>query len=149
MAEMERAQTAQTGNAEIDAITAEFFDAFTNCGGRAPEVDCLYNLFIPQAIIVKNTGGQPEVYDVAGFVEPRREILSNGTLTEFREAEVSERTQVYGRIAQRFSLYEKSWIANGKRYTGSGAKTIQFVLTPAGWRLASLVWDDDPQPPET
>lgn len=127
---------------EIDALTAAFFDAFTNAGGVPPNIDVLYDLFIPEAIIVKNVGAVNAVLDVAGFVEPRREILSNGSLTNFREWEVSATTEIFGGIAHRFSRYEKSWIAQGESNTGAGAKSIQFVRTPAGWKIASLMWDD-------
>ena len=129
---------------EIDALTAIFFDAFTSRGGHAPAVDRLYDVFVPEALIVKNTGDEPVVYDVAGFVEPRRELLTGGTLSDFREAEVSERTEIFGRIAHRFSIYEKSWTSEGKPFDGRGAKTIQFVRTAQGWKISALAWDDEP-----
>lgn len=126
----------------IDELTATFFRAFDNREGP-PDVDALYRLFAPGAIVVKNVGGTPEVYDVQGFVEPRRAILSDGTMTDFSEEEVSERTDIFGNIAQRFSRYKKSGKARGERFAGAGAKSIQFVRTPEGWRIASLVWDDE------
>jgi hypothetical protein len=126
----------------IDALVVAFYGAFANGGKRAPEVDRLYHLFIPEAVIVKNIGGDPVVYDVAGFVEPRRAILTDGSLAEFSEEEVSGTTEIFGNIAQRFSRYKKSWISGGKRCEGGGAKSIQLVRTPEGWRISSLVWDD-------
>ena len=130
--------------AAIDALTGIFFDAFTNRDGKTPAVDRLYEVFVPQALIVKNTGDEPVVYDVAGFVEPRRALLMGGTLSDFREAEVSERTEIFGRIAHRFSIYEKSWKSEGKQFEGRGAKTIQFVRMPQGWKISALAWDDEP-----
>ena len=127
----------------IDEATAQFFSAFTNGGGVATDVDCLFELFIPQAIIVKNTGDAPEVYDVAGFIEPRRALLNGGSLVDFSEWETSEKTEIFGNIAHRFSTYQKSWSASGKVVTGAGAKTMQFVRTATGWRIAALAWDDE------
>lgn len=127
----------------IDEVTAAFFNAFTNRGGAQPDVDVLYRLFIPEAVIVKTVGGSPVVYDVASFVEPRRTILTDGSLTDFREEETSEQTEVFGNIAQRFSRYSKSWVVSGERFAGAGTKSINFVRTPAGWKIASLVWDDE------
>ena len=132
--------------AAIDAVTGVFFDAFTSRDGKAASVDRLYEVFVPEALIVKNTGDEPVVYDLAGFVEPRRELLSGGSLTNFREAEVSERTEIFGRIAHRFSVYEKSWTNEGKHHAGRGAKAIQFVRTPQGWKISSLAWDDERKP---
>lgn len=127
----------------IDRVTAAFYDAFTNRDGVAPNVDSLYDLFLPQAIVTKNTGTIPEVYDPAGFVEPRRALLTSGELLEFCEEEVFERTEILGNVAQRFSLYVKSWRAQDRTHEGRGVKTLQFVRTPEGWKIASLAWDDE------
>ncbi len=127
----------------IDDLTAVFFSAFTNRGGAMPNVDSLYEVFIPEARIVKNIDGSPEIYDVAGFIEPRRAVLTDGSLQDFSEEEFSANTVIFGNIAQRFSRYRKSWTAGGEKFEGGGAKSIQFVRTPQGWRIASLVWDDE------
>lgn len=126
----------------IDALAAAFFDAFTN-RGKAPNVDVLYDVFLPEAVIVSTAGAAPVIYDVRGFIEPRREILTNGSLVDFCEEEVSEETRIYGNIAQRFSRYAKSWIQDGRQHSGGGVKSITFVRTPAGWKIASVVWHDD------
>lgn len=126
----------------IDELTGQFFDAFTNCGDAAPDVDRLYRLFAPDARIIKNVGAQPQVYDVAAFVEPRRAILTDGSLVDFCEKEISAKTEIFGNIAHRFSRYRKSWIAAGERCDGEGAKSLQFVRTPEGWKITSLIWDD-------
>lgn len=133
----------QSDEDAIDELTAAFFGAFNNCNGAKPDLDRLYPLFMSEAIIVKNVGGATEVYDVAAFIEPRREVLTNGSLADFREEEVSETTEIFGTIAQRFSRYEKSWTAAGQPRTGSGAKSIQFVRTPEGWKISALAWDDE------
>jgi hypothetical protein len=125
----------------IDALSAHFYEAFSN-GDGAPDVDRLYDIFLPQARIVKNTGGAPVVYDLKGFAEPRRAILSDGTLRRFREYETAEETAIFQNIAHRFSRYRKTWEdAEGVKH-GAGAKSMQFVRTVDGWKIAALVWDD-------
>lgn len=127
----------------IDDLTATFFDAFTNCSGKTPGIDGLVGMFLPEAVIVKNVGGSPVPYTVEGFIEPRRALLMDGSLSEFREWETSASTQVFGNIAQRFSRYAKTWVQNGQQCSGGGAKSLQFVRTAAGWKIASLIWDDN------
>jgi hypothetical protein len=127
----------------IDEITRRFFAAFANNGGHAANIDDLYRLLIPQAVIVCNTGRSPIVYDVASFVEPRRTLLANGTLCDFREWETSGHTDILGNIAQRAGSYAKSWTAEGRAFTQTGAKTLQFVRTPQGWRISAVAWNDD------
>ncbi|WP_455361179.1 GNAT family N-acetyltransferase [Streptomyces sp. SYSU K21746] len=127
--------------AELDQLMHVFLGAFTNTGGGRPNVDVVREVFIPQGTIT-NVGDEPLVYDVDAFIEPRQKILTDGTLTEFREWEVAERTEIFGSIAHRFSEYRKSGFLHGERFEGSGRKTTQFVRTPAGWRMSSMAWED-------
>ncbi|MFJ3203143.1 DUF4440 domain-containing protein [Streptomyces sp. NPDC086989] len=129
--------------AEIDALTAEFFGAFDNRGGRAADVERIRRLTLPGAVIVK-TGPELTVYTVDEFVEPRRKLLGDGRLVEFSEWETSERTDIAGDIASRFGEYRKSGILDGEPFEGAGTKTIQFVRTPDGWRITAFSWYDRP-----
>lgn len=139
----EVSNAARLDKVAIDEVTAAFYGAFSNRGGSPAEIDCLYRICIPQAIIIQNSAAAPEIYDLRTFVEPRRVLLSSGSLVGFSEEEVSERTEVFGNIAQRFSRYQKSWTSSGAAFAGQGAKAIQFVRTSAGWRIASLAWVDE------
>lgn len=82
------------------------------------------------------------IYDLDAFVEPREKILTDGTVTEFSEWEVAERTEIFGSIAHRFSDYRKSGFLDGEWFEDSGCKITQFIWTPAGWRMRSMAWDD-------
>ena len=128
--------------AEIDQLTHAFLGAFTNNGGNPPDVDIIREVFIPEGRIIANVGATPVIYDVEAFIAPREKMLTDGTLTDFREWEVAERTDIFGSIAQRFSEYRKAGVLDGEPFEGGGHKTIQYVATPDGWRMASLVWDD-------
>jgi len=128
--------------AELDQLMRAFLGAFTNTGGGRPNVDAVREVFIPQGMIITHIGAQPVIYDLDAFVEPRQKILTDGTLTEFSEWEVAERTEIFESIAHRFSEYRKSGFLNGEWFEGSGRKTTQFVRTPAGWRMSSMAWED-------
>ncbi|WP_432164803.1 DUF4440 domain-containing protein [Streptomyces sp. bgisy031] len=135
--------TTKTTKAEIDEITAEFFGAFDNRDGREADVDRIRRLTIPGALIV-STGPATTAYTVDEFIEPRQKLLSDGRLVEFSEWETSERTEIAGDIAARFGEYRKSGVMNGEPFEGGGTKSIQFVRTPEGWRIASFTWFDQP-----
>ncbi|MEU7551582.1 DUF4440 domain-containing protein [Streptomyces sp. NPDC044571] len=128
---------------EIDALTAEFFGAFDNRGGRPADVARIRRLVLPGGVIVK-TGPDLAVYTVDAFIEPRRRLLAEGRLTEFSEWETSERTDIAGDIASRFGTYRKAGILDGEPFEGGGTKTFQFVRTPEGWRIAAFSWYDQP-----
>ncbi|WP_405834504.1 DUF4440 domain-containing protein [Streptomyces sp. NBC_00105] len=129
--------------AEIDVVTAEFFGAFDNRGGKTADVGRIRRLMLPGGVIVK-TGPDLTSYTVDEFIEPRRLLLSGGRLAEFSEWETSERTEIAGDIASRFGEYRKSGILDGEPFEGGGTKTIQFVRTPQGWRIAAFAWFDQP-----
>jgi len=130
--------------AELDRLTRTFLSAFTNTGGTAPRTHLIREVFVPDGVIVNNAGAEPVRTGVEGFIAPRERILTDGTLTEFSEWEVSDRTEIIGSVAHRPSHYRKSGILNGERFEGSGHKSIQFIRTPDGWRMSALAWDDDP-----
>jgi hypothetical protein len=129
--------------AAIAGIVRTFFAAFTSGAEHTTRLDALRQVFLPEAMIVRTCGGAPTVYGVDSFIEPRQELLSNGTLTDFREWEVSGHTEVFGDIAQHFCSYAKTGVQHGTPFTGRGMKTLQFVRTPAGWRISAVAWDDE------
>jgi hypothetical protein len=136
--------TGETADrAAIADLTRAFFAAFTSGPGCAERLDALPSLFLPQAVIVKTGGGEPTVYDVDGFIAPRRELLLGGALTDFREWETTGRTDLFGDIAQHFCGYAKQGVQDGVPFTGAGQKTLQFVRTGAGWRISAAAWDDE------
>jgi RimJ/RimL family protein N-acetyltransferase len=128
---------------EIDALTVRFFDLFTNKDGRVPNVKDIKNIFIPKGILISNTDDTRVDYDLDGFIRPREEMLTNGTLTNFCEMEISHSTELFGNIAQRFSLYEKTGELNGERFETKGMKTIQFVKVDGKWKISSVAWCDE------
>ncbi|MEU9982928.1 GNAT family protein [Streptomyces sp. NPDC050856] len=129
---------------ELDRLMSVFVGAFTNTGGSRPDLGVIRDVFIPQGRIIANVGDEPVIYDLDAFIEPRQKMLTDGTLTEFREWEVAERTEIFGSIAHRFSEYRKSGFHHGEWFEGSGHKTTQFLRTRSGWRMSSLAWDDVP-----
>ncbi|MFJ8005109.1 nuclear transport factor 2 family protein [Streptomyces fagopyri] len=128
---------------EIDLVTAEFFGAFDNRGGRTADLERLRRLVLPGGVIVK-TGPDFTAYTVEEFIAPRRTLLGDGRLVEFREWETSERTDIAGDVASRVGEYRKSGILDGEPFEGGGVKTIQFVRTSAGWRISAFAWYDHP-----
>ncbi|WP_229399244.1 GNAT family N-acetyltransferase [Micromonospora okii] len=128
---------------EIHALVRCYFDAFTSGAGVDERMAALRDAMLPGAIIVRTCGMDPAVYDVDTFIEPRRAMLTDGTLTDFREEARSGRLDLFGDIAQWFGRYAKEGHINGAPLAGGGMKSMQFVRTAAGWRISAAVWDDD------
>lgn len=132
----------QTDQQIIDQLVEEFYDLFTNTDSRQPNVQRIHEFFIENGILVNNSGETPEVYDLDSFIRPRAEILTNGTLTDFKEKESSATLEIYGNIAHRTSGYIKRGTLNGEPYSGEGTKLMQFVKVNDLWLFASVTWTD-------
>ena len=128
---------------ELDRLIANFFRAVNFDGGGAPSYEDIYPLFIESGLLIKNTGVIPEISNVREFIEPRAAMVRAGELTRFREVELSETTVVFGNVAHRFSAYAKSGMMKGVPFEGRGMISSQFVLTPDGWRISAMAWDDE------
>lgn len=137
------ATEAVPDKAAIDALVTDFFAVFDNRGGKRPAFEVLHQLFIAEALVIKNAGDMPEIYTLTQFIMPREKLLTGGELAEFFEQELTERTDVFGNIAQRFCAYQKSGIQQGKPFRARGMKTMQFIKTANDWKIAALAWDDE------
>ncbi|MBM7829518.1 hypothetical protein JOE59_000223 [Agromyces cerinus] len=128
---------------ELDSIAFAFFSAFSSFDLKPVDLTDLRQLFLPGAtIIAVAANGATNRYDVESFIEPREALLNSGRLLGFSEREVTADTQIFGDIAQRWSLYSKSGTLDGLPADGWGRKAAHFVRTSDGWRISAIVWQD-------
>ena len=127
----------------IDHLVSRFFSAFTNVNGTCVNLDGLTDIFLSGAVIIKTCGEPISLDSLAEFIEPRKKLLNGGELEEFSEEELWERTDIFGGIAQRMCLYRKSGVLSGNRFETKGMKSMQLVNTEAGWKISSVLWDDE------
>ena len=127
---------------EINTLTKKFFTVFSNGSKQTPNLNILKSFCIPDIRIIKNTD-TPEIYTLQEFITPREKILTNGTLSNFIEEEISHTTQVFGKIAQRFSLYIKRGELNSAPFETLGVKTFQFIQIEGQWKISAIAWSDE------
>lgn len=127
----------------INEISQKFFGLFTNTNGKKPDLDLLYNLCIPETTIIKKEKEIQEVFTLDSFIAPRKKILTDGTLKDFQEKEIKSETRISGNIGQRYCEYVKSGIKEGKSFQQKGHKMIHFLKTSEGWKISSVLWEDD------
>jgi hypothetical protein len=128
---------------ELDRLTEEFFRAVSFEEGGTPPYDNIYGLFIEAGLIIKNTASTPEISTVRQFIESRLAMFRSGEMTRFNEAELSETTEVFGKVAHRFNSYAKSGTTKGVPFAARGMISTQFILTPTGWKISAMAWDDE------
>lgn len=128
---------------ELDLLCAEFFRAVSFEAGESPPYENIHTLFIKSGLLIKNTGPTPEISTISQFIETRQTLVRSKELTRFREWELSETTEIFGNVAHRFSAYAKSGIMKGVPFEARGMISTQFILTPAGWKMSAMAWDDE------
>lgn len=126
----------------LDRIVAQFFAAFVSSDRGETRLESITRLFLPQAVIVQACGALA-IHSLSSFIEPRQKILTDGTLLQFEEHEVSEKTVIFGDIAQRLTVYQKSGVLSGKPFVEKGVKSFQFVRAGPDWKISSLSWYDE------
>ena len=128
---------------KLDRLTSEFFRAVSFETGGAPPYEVIRSLFVDTGLLIKNTGPVPEISTVQQFIEPRHTMVQSGDLTRFNEHELSESTTIFGNVAHRFSFYAKSGAIKNGAFEAKGMISTQFILTPTGWRMSAMAWDDE------
>ena len=126
----------------IDQLTKSFFNIFTNSNKQQPNWDLIYSICLPETIIIKKSIIGEEVYNLNTFIEPRKKILSDGTLTEFEEYEIFNETKIVGNIAQRYTKFKKHGYFNQIYFKERGNKLFQYLKTNNDWKISSVIWED-------
>jgi RimJ/RimL family protein N-acetyltransferase len=130
---------------QIDALTRRFLAAFTNRDGAIPTLPALPHYFMLDATVRVADGlGTIATTGVHGFIAPRAELLASGRLKDFEEHETQQRTEIQGAIAHRWLRYAKRGTLDGAAFEGGGTKSLQFVRSERGWKIASLAWTENP-----
>ena len=127
----------------ITGITKSFFATFTNKGNTQPDLDLLNDICIPQVLMINKYRSKIDIFDLVSFIDKRGRILTDGTLMEFEEKEIFEKTKISNGIAARFSEYEKNGIIYRQRFRQKGRKLFQFVKIDKSWKISSMLWEDD------
>lgn len=133
--------TLDTSISQIDELTTQFFGLFTNKNDQTLQIEKIFSLCIPDALIIKCNEKNIETYNLESFISQRKIILTDGTLMEFEEKEESHSTSIFKSIAHRHSLFEKEGILNGTHFKETGNKLFQFVKTGEGWKISSVIWE--------
>jgi hypothetical protein len=110
--------------------------------GERPAYDDLRALFADGARLTR-TGPVYESWTVDEFIAARWTAYDAGSLVWFEETELSERTELFGNVAHRFSPYAKKGKTPDGPIDARGAISTQFVRTAEGWRISAMAWDDE------
>lgn len=129
---------------EIEAILVPFYEAVSGpmgVGFRAEKDAAIHH---PRARLARTeyTGGEPalNIFTVEEHRADAEEVLK---AIDFYEVETGHEIFVYGNIAHVVSRYDAYGDAEGKTLLKRGVNLIQLARTAEGWRVYSVIWDDE------
>ena len=98
---------------------------------------------LPSHVCLINNNDDPLIFTIDQFVDAVGYQVSAGSLKSFSEREVAERTEIFGKIAHRFSTYEARFDPEDPEPLTVGINSIQFIKVDDSWHVSSLVWNDE------
>lgn len=130
---------------ELDELTQALYQSVSFDKGELPNLQSLKSLFYAGGRLINNNKDQPQEFTVQQFNQVVEEQIKSGSLIAFREQEISSRTEVFGKIAHRFSTYEAYLNDLGAAPFSVGINSIQFIKVKDSWYVYSMVWNDQQQ----
>lgn len=124
----------------IDELTGELYGCISFLEGDKPQLERLRELLLKEARMINTDPEIPVNLGVEEFIESFNEALTVGGLKEFNEKEIFHKTDIFGRIAHRFSTYEARFDAESMAPAAVGINSIQFVKTDEGWKVSGMCW---------
>jgi hypothetical protein len=137
----------------MDAIVAALYDAISGPAGER-DWDRFRSLFAPGARLIPSvmdsTGrARAGVLTVDDYIRLAQEYFKDNG---FFERETSYRTEAFGSIAHRWSVYESRRAAEDPQPFQRGINSIQLLKDGERWWVVSIFWDgerpDNPIPAE-
>lgn len=140
--------------ASLDAIVGALYASVSFPPGGSPDWTRLRSLFHPGGRLIPPAADEPvQALPVEEFVRLSSRFIRTSELQArgFHEAEVSRRTETFGRIAHVFSVYESRHTPGDREPFSRGINSIQLVFDGGRWWVLTVLWEvegpDRPIPP--
>ncbi len=127
---------------DIDELTETLYSCISFRQGERPDLERLKGLFIKEGMLINNND-DPLIFTIYQFAEAIDYQLSAGSLKSFSEREIAERTEIFGKIAHRFSTYEARFDPDDAEPLSIGINSIQLIKVEDSWLVSSIVWNDE------
>jgi hypothetical protein len=124
---------------EIDELTELLYSCISFRQGERPDLERLKGLFIKVGILINNNDDDPLIFTIDKFVKAIDYQISAGSLKSFSEREVAGKTEVFGKVAHRFSTYEARFDPDDAEPLSLGINSIQLVKVENSWRVSFLI----------
>jgi hypothetical protein len=138
-----RLQAQTSDSLRIDSTIKKFYQTLSFDKPDANHYDELTLFLIPQGLLISNVGKEPRFATTSEYISVSKATFRQQQITTWEEQEVCSRTEIFGKVAQRFSTYNIRIIANGKENLRSGINAIQLIKQNDTWLITSVAWDKE------
>ena len=128
---------------ELDQLTQELYSCVCFKKGEHPDLERLKTLFYKGGKLINNSGTEPKAYTAEQFCQEVMQQVKSKAIEAFQEKEVSHKTEVFGKVAHRFSTYEARFEEDSTDPFVVGVNCIQFIQVDGKWLISSMAWDDE------
>ncbi len=107
--------------------------------------ESIRELYHPRATLVR-TGVDAHGEDFATVMSFDEYIENANTLLagkSFSEREVSQTVDIVGNVARIASIYEYVFDDGHEQRSGRGVNFFNLIRTDGGWKIMSIVWDNE------
>lgn len=128
---------------EIDQLTRNFYQCICFNPEHYPKFDQLQELFYGDGKLINGNYDQPLEFTVQSYIQALMHQIDDGNAVSYSQQEISDVTEVFGKTAQRVSVYEYSSDAQNTQPWKRGVNYIQFIFFDAQWKIVSMLWSDE------
>ena len=127
----------------IDYITEDFYESLSFQDEEIPDLDTVRSLFYADGLLINNSYNQPITFTAETFTRAMETQIAAGKLLQFVQRELYSKTEIFGKVAQRVSVYEYSFDDQELDNLPKGVNYIQFVQVDDNWLITSMIWNDE------
>lgn len=128
---------------EIDYLTKDFYQAISFSHSEPPDFTPVKILFFGAGILINNSFNKPITFTAETFVEAMESLVAEGNMEQFMQRELYSKTEIFGKVAHRISVYEYNFADHEMQKLPRGLNFIQFVQIESNWRILSMAWFDE------
>lgn len=107
--------------------------------GIDPNWSNFYDCFTSSAQFINANLDAPMFLDVRTFAQVLESQIKEHSIPQLFTQEIAHRTQIFGKIAQRFSVFANKIEIDGQPTT-RGINSIQLICAKNNWLIQSISW---------
>ena len=128
---------------EIDFLTKDFYKAISFQNEETPDFAPVKILFYGDGILINNSFSKPISFTAEMFIQALESQVASGNMSQFMQREIHSKTEVFGKVANRISVYEYTFADHPMERLPRGINFIQYVQIEGNWRILSMAWSDE------